>query len=452
MLPANASPGSAYRTNARVGPRDTSPRELVEVIVVWGGDDVVMASYLTQGERFTLATTADRRHTFAHPDHAGAPRALVEFDLDRCTVHDPSRGSFALPERDAVEVGVGDFTFRVRRVVRSERLPAQKRDRLLGIALPLALVCTAVVGGVTRRVERSLTVDDDDTQRQWITTHIDRERWRAHPPTDPPPDDVPHAQRRWQQAPQRGPVVSEAPMRRATGLVDVAAVQRRGIFASLGQVGLVPSVFPLPGVHDESRATGAMYGTSVGDSFGYAGLGLTGTGWGGGAHASDLVGLGRIRTRGHGSDDGTGQGAGGGGGACGCGEAGEMGRGIGRAAVGRLIGRATRITCTLGVSPALMEEGYPAEHIRRVVVRNLGQVRHCYQQALETNAGASGRLSVRWVIGADGQVMGAGVESNDTGVASLGDCVTSAVRRWQFPPPSAGVVTVTYPFTLDVAE
>jgi TonB family protein len=93
-----------------------------------------------------------------------------------------------------------------------------------------------------------------------------------------------------------------------------------------------------------------------------------------------------------------------------------------------------------------------SEQIRRVVVRNLGQVRHCYQQALETNAGASGRLSVRWVIGADGQVMGAGVESNDTGVASLGDCVTSAVRRWQFPPPSAGVVTVTYPFTLDVAE
>ncbi len=436
---------------------------------MWGGDDVVMASYLALGERFTLASEARDRHTFAHPDHAGAPRALVAFDVARCAVHDPVRGTFSLPERDAVEVSVGDFSFRVRRVVRSEPLPRQKRDRLLGVALPVALACTALVGGLTRQVKPSITVDDLDMMRVWIRDPRGPRAPRAHPPTDPPPDDVPiggtghrasgdegaagmrhapRAQRRWQQAPQRGPAVEGRSAQRATGLVDLVALQRRGVFASLGRVGTAPAAF-MPGVHEEARATGNMYGTSVGDSFGYAGLGLTGTGWGGGAHASDLVGLGRIRTRGHGSDDGTGQGMGSGGGACGCMEVGLLGT---RATSGRLSARASGPYRTLGAGSADMGEHYPAEQVRRVVLRNLGQVRHCYEQALEQHAGASGRVSVRWVIGADGQVLAAGVAANDTGVASLGDCVAGAVRRWQFPAPSGGVVTVNYPFTLDVAE
>lgn len=468
MLPANAPSGSAYRTSARVGPHDAAPRELVEVIVVWGGDAVVMASYIAAGERFCLASDARDRHTFAHPDHAGAPRALVAFDVDRCVVNDPVRGTFPLPERDAVEVSVGAFSFRVRRVVRSERLPAQKRDRLLGVALPIALACTALVGGLTRRVVPSITADDADAQHRWITALMRRNTSRAHPPTDPPPDDAPiggtghrasgdegaaglrHAprvQRRWQQAPQRGPAVNERRLQRATGLVDLVALQRRGIFASLGQVGTSPAAF-MPGVHERERATGNMYGTGVGDSFGYAGLGLTGTGWGGGAHASDLVGLGRIRTRGHGSDDGTGQGMGSGWGACGCMDARQMGT---LSAHGRLGARASGPHCTLGAGSADVVEGYPPERIRRVVLRNLGQVRHCYEQALEQHAGASGRVTVRWVIGTDGQVMGAGIAANNTGVASLGDCVAGAVRRWQFPAPQS-VVTVNYPFTLDVAE
>ena len=30
----------------------------------------------------------------------------------------------------------------------------------------------------------------------------------------------------------------------------------------------------------------------------------------------------------------------------------------------------------------------------------------------------------------------------------LDDCVLERVRAWRFPPPSGGVVSVTYPFTL----
>jgi hypothetical protein len=93
----------------------------------------------------------------------------------------------------------------------------------------------------------------------------------------------------------------------------------------------------------------------------------------------------------------------------------------------------------------------PAE-IRRVVTRNLGQVRHCYERVLEDHPGAGGRLTLRWVIGVDGRVVGAGVVSDETGAPALGDCVASAVRRWLFPAPAGGVVTVNYPFTLDRVE
>ena len=40
-----------------------------------------------------------------------------------------------------------------------------------------------------------------------------------------------------------------------------------------------------------------------------------------------------------------------------------------------------------------------AASVRRVVQRNLGQVRRCYEQALSQVPNAEGRVSVRWVIG-----------------------------------------------------
>ncbi len=87
-----------------------------------------------------------------------------------------------------------------------------------------------------------------------------------------------------------------------------------------------------------------------------------------------------------------------------------------------------------------------------MVTRNLGQVRHCYERVLEAHPGAGGRLTLRWVIGVDGRVVGAAVESDETGAPALGDCVVGAVRRWLFPAPAGGVVSVNYPFTLDRVE
>lgn len=79
--------------------------------------------------------------------------------------------------------------------------------------------------------------------------------------------------------------------------------------------------------------------------------------------------------------------------------------------------------------------GISPEIIRRVVRRNLAQVNHCYEQGLAVQPGLQGRVSVRFVIGSAGTVLGAQVAQDDLGNASVGQCITRAVQRWNFDLP-----------------
>lgn len=219
-------------------------------------------------------------------------------------------------------------------------------------------------------------------------------------------------------------------------------VQNRGIFSALAMPGggmaggASGIVSPFGGLTesglDDRNAQGNMTGDSIGDAFGYGGLGAVGTGWGGGGTGEGTIGLGNIGTMGHGSGTGSGQGYGSG-----------AGRGLrGRGTTGPLV-RAAPPTVTGLLSP---------EAIRRVVLRNLGQVAHCHEQGLAQNPGLNGRVVVRFVIGGTGTVMGSGVVEN-VSVPTVGQCIANAVRRWQFPSPEGGgTVTVNYPFNLQPPE
>ena len=221
------------------------------------------------------------------------------------------------------------------------------------------------------------------------------------------------------------------------------AVQNRGIFAALsapgggmsgGQSGIVS---PFGGLTesglDNQNANGNMTGDVVGDAFGYGGLGATGTGWGGGGTGEGTIGLGNIGTMGHGSGTGSGQGYGAG-----------AGRGLrGRSNTGPLV-RAAPPTVSGLLSP---------EAIRRVVLRNLGQVAHCHEQGLAQNPNLEGRVVVRFIIGGEGTVLGSNVAESSVAVPSVAQCIANAVRRWQFPSPEGGgIVTVNYPFNLQHPE
>jgi TonB family protein len=87
------------------------------------------------------------------------------------------------------------------------------------------------------------------------------------------------------------------------------------------------------------------------------------------------------------------------------------------------------------------------EIIRPIVRRYFNQVRYCYERELIRQPKLAGRVVVRFVISATGNVVAAKTTKNTLGSASVGACVTGVIRRARFPQPKGGgVVIVTYPF------
>jgi TonB family protein len=89
------------------------------------------------------------------------------------------------------------------------------------------------------------------------------------------------------------------------------------------------------------------------------------------------------------------------------------------------------------------------ELVRRTIRTHLNEVRYCYEQELPRHPTLAGRLAVQFVILPSGQVTSSVVQESTLNLGSLEGCVTQAVRRWKFPQPAGGGLTiVTYPFVL----
>jgi len=219
------------------------------------------------------------------------------------------------------------------------------------------------------------------------------------------------------------------------------AVASRGIFAALGNSsaafngGSSGIVSPFGRMTESGlenqNANGNLNGDSIGDSFGYNGLGQTGTGWGANGSTDGLIGLGRLSTRGRGNGDDQRYGT-------------DRGSNLhNRANHGPIVRTASPIVVGL-LSP---------ESIRRVVIRNLSQIIHCHEQGLVQDPALEGRVVVRFVIGNEGTILGSNISESSIAVPSVAECISNAVRHWQFPAPEGGgVVTVNYPFNLQHPE
>ncbi len=84
--------------------------------------------------------------------------------------------------------------------------------------------------------------------------------------------------------------------------------------------------------------------------------------------------------------------------------------------------------------------------IAKVVRARLRSIQDCYEKELKRDASLTGKIEIEFTIGAGGEVEDARVSSNKMGSAAVGDCIVSRVRRWRFPQPDGGRVTVNYPF------
>jgi hypothetical protein len=223
-------------------------------------------------------------------------------------------------------------------------------------------------------------------------------------------------------------------------------VSNRGVFAALGGATAMTSngasgiVSPFglmteAGDADESHQ-GNLTGDLAGDSGGFAGLDSAGPGWGGGGQHEQAIGTGHLNTLGR---------------SAGCAEGEDCRYGQTRGTL-RGNNRATHAPPHIGtLVPTVV--GIPADVIRRVVLRNIGQINRCYEQGLATNPGLAGRVAVRFVIGSSGSVITSAPTSDTLGMPSVSACIAGAVQRWSFPVPAdSGAITVTYPFSLIPAD
>ncbi|MFN3201892.1 MAG: TonB family protein [Bradymonadia bacterium] len=87
------------------------------------------------------------------------------------------------------------------------------------------------------------------------------------------------------------------------------------------------------------------------------------------------------------------------------------------------------------------------EEIRKVIRRHREEYKYCYERQLQAQRDLSGKIKVKFAIGANGKVIGAKVLESTMNSPEVERCLVKRIRRWQFPAPGGGAtVFVKYPF------
>ncbi len=94
-----------------------------------------------------------------------------------------------------------------------------------------------------------------------------------------------------------------------------------------------------------------------------------------------------------------------------------------------------------------VDGGLTADQIARVVKKNLGAVRYCYERQLAANPNLYGKIKVEFVISPTGKVTTQKIKSTTMKNALVEGCILRKIKRWAFPLPKGGTeVAVSYPF------
>jgi TonB family protein len=99
--------------------------------------------------------------------------------------------------------------------------------------------------------------------------------------------------------------------------------------------------------------------------------------------------------------------------------------------------------------PGATSSDIAAGTVRSLIHAKLSQVQACYEAVLGRAHDGGGRVVVRFVINADGQVATAQIASSSFDAPEVSCCLVEHVGQWEFPRPSAdGFVVVEYPFVV----
>lgn len=89
------------------------------------------------------------------------------------------------------------------------------------------------------------------------------------------------------------------------------------------------------------------------------------------------------------------------------------------------------------------------EAVRRVVQKNLAQIKFCYEKSLRQRSSISGKVVFEWVIGDQGRVVRVKVKESNLGSREAEACMETQIKAWRFQSPPAGMeATVKFPFLL----
>ncbi len=208
-------------------------------------------------------------------------------------------------------------------------------------------------------------------------------------------------------------------------------VKNSGLVALLGRgrSGGLSTIFGQGGLGGDLKgAIGNMFGPVVGDSYGLGGLGLKGSGTGGGGQGQ-TIGIGAVGTKGRG------------------GGLGSYGTGVGG------LGKKSDRDVSIQAGTAAVVGSIDKELIRKVIQEHAAQIRYCYEQELQRDPKLEGKVSIRWIINADGRVQGTQVDTGSGATtmqnALVQRCMMDRIASWEFPKPKGGgIAVITYPWIL----
>ena len=351
-----------------------------------------------------------------------------------------------LPAQSCVRVTCGEVVFDVQAADPVEAMPRpwlagnwQESARYLaGVAL--AFIVVLLMARAIPADPRTLSLDDLGLSKRYDV-------FRIMPPVTPPVDVPPAALPGGGGSPAaKGPEgkagdknAPRAPGKRATAgntpqdaRAVAAAIEKNSLLQVLNapRSGAVADVFddtPALG-KDAKNVLGDLTSPMVASAYGVGGMGQVGTGTGGGGTGEHTLGLGGLGTIGNfGKGPGSGPGYG--------------------ANKGGILGtRRAKVPDIIG-SGATVRGSLDKEIIRRIVRRNINQVRYCYQQGLQARPSLEGRAVVQFTIAPTGQVLASVLQSSTLNAVAVESCVVNAVKRWEFPKPEGGgLVIVSYPF------
>jgi hypothetical protein len=121
----------------------------------------------------------------------------------------------------------------------------------------------------------------------------------------------------------------------------------------------------------------------------------------------------------------------------------NLGRVLGRAPTGQVRAQVTAKPNTMKVEGQL-DRG----EIQKVINAHIFELQGCFERQLISNPNLAGKVSFEWVIGLNGSVITVKIKSSTLSSNEATSCMQAAIRRWQFPSPRGGNVTVIYPIAL----